>query len=88
MITDFRTLGDSAQIDTDLRIIGAGPAGIMIAREFSGSGTRVCLIESGGFEPEDDTQALYQGEIVDLPYFELDATRLRCFGGTSYHWEG
>lgn len=88
MITDFRTLSDGAQIDTDLCIIGAGPAGITIAREFDGTAVRVCLIESGGFEPDDDTQALYQGKIVGLPYFDLDATRIRCFGGSSYHWTG
>jgi choline dehydrogenase-like flavoprotein len=88
VITDFRTLPDSSTIDADLCIIGAGPAGITIAREFIGTGIRVCLLESGGDEPRDDTQNLCAGENVGLPYFPLDATRVRTLGGTSYHWGG
>ena len=50
MFTDARLLPDRASIETDLAIIGAGPAGITLARTLVGSGKRVCLIESGGLE--------------------------------------
>ena len=88
MFIDFRTLTEGSRIESDLCIIGAGAAGITVAREFIGSGIRVCLLESGGLEFDDETQALYQGENVGLPYFDLDACRLRYFGGTTNHWAG
>ena len=37
---------DSA-IETDLVIIGGGPAGLTIAREFFGTSNRVLILESG-----------------------------------------
>ena len=49
MFVDFRTLGEKSRIEADLCIIGAGAAGITLAREFIGSGIQVCLLESGGF---------------------------------------
>jgi choline dehydrogenase-like flavoprotein len=88
MIIDFRNLADGTSIDTDLCIIGAGPAGITLAREFIGTDVRVCLLESGGEEPEEETQDLCDGETVGLPYFPLDGTRIRTLGGPSYHWMG
>jgi len=88
MFVDFRTLTEGSRIESDLCIIGAGAAGITIARAFIGSGIRVCLLESGGLEFDDETQALYQGENVGLPYYDLDICRLRYFGGTTNHWNG
>jgi choline dehydrogenase-like flavoprotein len=88
MIVDFSNLDDDISIDADLCIIGAGPAGITIAREFIGTGVRVCLLESGGEEPEEETQDLCVGENVGRPYFDLDTVRIRTLGGTTFHWEG
>jgi choline dehydrogenase-like flavoprotein len=47
---------------------------------------RVVLLESGGLEPDPDTQALCQGTSVGQPYGALETTRLRYFGGTTNHW--
>src|SRR5262245_7244161 len=88
MFVDFRTLPEGSRVESDICIIGAGAAGITIAREFIGSGQQVCLLESGGFEFEAETQAMYEGENVGLPYYDLDACRLRYFGGTTNHWNG
>ena len=88
MIIDFRELEDGTVVEADLCIIGAGAAGIAMAREFIGSGHQVCLLESGGFEIDADTQSLYQGDIVGQPYYELDTCRLRFLGGTTNHWAG
>jgi choline dehydrogenase-like flavoprotein len=88
MFIDARTLSEGDTIEADLAVVGAGPAGIAVAREFIGRGLRVCLLESGGFEWEYETQALYEGEVVGLDYAPLDAARLRYFGGTSNHWTG
>ena len=64
MIVDARSLPPGESIDADLCIIGAGAAGITIAREIAGSGQRVCLLESGGYDFDGDTQNLYAGETV------------------------
>jgi len=88
MIIDFRNLENEAEIDADICIIGAGAAGITMAREFIGSQLDVCLVESGGFEPDPETQALYSGKNIGSSYFPLDQTRLRYFGGSTNHWDG
>ena len=88
MIVDFQTFEEGAEIETDLCVVGAGAAGITIAREFAGSGISICLVESGGLDFEPETQALYEGENLGLPYFDLDVSRLRFFGGTTNHWSG
>lgn len=84
---DARTLEDGARLQADLAIIGAGPAGITLARAFAGTGVSVCLVEAGGLEAESDSQALYQGESVGIDY-PLAGSRLRFFGGSSNHWGG
>ncbi|MBI4341156.1 MAG: GMC family oxidoreductase [Candidatus Omnitrophica bacterium] len=88
MIIDSRTVPAGTTIKTDLCIIGAGAAGITLAREFAGRSTRVCLLESGGLTQDPRTQALNAGENAGLPYFPLVAARLRYFGGTTNHWAG
>lgn len=87
MFTDARTLPDETRIEADLAIIGGGPAGITLARAFSGSAIKVCVVEAGGLQPEADVQALYSGENVGIQY-PLDAARLRFLGGSSNHWGG
>jgi len=88
MIVDFRTLENRSVIEADLCIIGAGAAGITVAREFVNSRLQVVVIESGGFDPDPDTQSLYRGENVGVKYYPLEACRLRYFGGTTGHWSG
>ena len=87
MFIDGRNVPDGTIIETDLAIIGAGAAGIAIARELAGSGISIALIESGGFEFDADTQALYEGEMAGVEY-PLTSSRLRYFGGTTNHWGG
>jgi choline dehydrogenase-like flavoprotein len=88
MFIDFGSLEDSALIETDLCIIGAGAAGITLAREFAGSSVRVCMVESGGFDYEPEVQDLYMGENASPVRYLLDASRLRYFGGSTNHWTG
>jgi len=89
MLTDGRDIPKNTRIDTEVCIIGAGAAGITLAREFIGQPFRVCLLESGGLEYENDTQTLHQGENVGIPNgWELERARLRYFGGTTNHWGG
>jgi choline dehydrogenase-like flavoprotein len=86
--TDARTLENGSTIEGDLCIVGAGAAGITLAREWIGKARRVLLLEGGGFDYDPRMQDLYRGEIVGLPYFPLQAARLHYFGGTTGHWAG
>lgn len=88
MFLDARNIPDGARIDTDVCIIGAGPAGITIARELIGSGRRLLLLESGGLETDPGSTALSMGAATGQPYFELAGTRSRVFGGTTDQWAG
>lgn len=88
MVIDSRQITADKIIDTDICIIGAGAAGITIAREFINQKTHITLLESGGFEYDAETQSLYKGVVVDDRYYPLDISRLRYFGGTTNHWEG
>jgi choline dehydrogenase-like flavoprotein len=88
MFIDARTLRAPEAIDCDICIVGAGAAGLSIAAQFIGTGRKLCILESGGFELDPATQALYEGENLGLPYFPLDVCRLRYFGGSTNHWGG
>jgi choline dehydrogenase-like flavoprotein len=88
MFVDIRTLPAGTRIETDVCIVGAGAAGITLARELSRAPFRVCLVESGGLQFDPQTQALYRGESVGIPYHPLDTSRLRYFGGTTNAWAG
>jgi choline dehydrogenase-like flavoprotein len=81
-------LPENQVIEAEVCIVGAGAAGITLAREFVPQEFRVCLLESGGLEFDQETQSLYKGENTGQSYFPLDATRLRYFGGTTNHWNG
>jgi choline dehydrogenase-like flavoprotein len=69
-------------------VIGTGPAGTTLALRLEAAGRRVLLIEAGGLDYSDDSQAVYRGETVGDQYFDLDVTRLRYLGGSSNHWGG
>ena len=62
MLVDSRTLPRDKTFDADICIVGAGAAGMTIAREFANRGSSVIVLENGGFEFEEETQALYEGE--------------------------
>lgn len=87
MLVDARSLPADALIETDLCIVGAGPAGQAVARALAGRGPRICLVESGGCPPDRATQALSAGRNLGREYFRLRDARQRGFGGSSGHWD-
>lgn len=88
MLIDARTLPADEIIETEVCIIGAGPAGVSLARELIGQNFRVCLLESGGLEPNDDIQSLAaeDGERFAGEYPGAVHLRHREFGGTAHRW--
>ncbi len=90
MLLDAERRADGAFERTifDVCICGAGPAGITLALALAAKGRRVALMEAGGVDVTTESQDLYQGRSVGLPYYPLDACRLRYLGGSSNHWGG
>jgi choline dehydrogenase-like flavoprotein len=92
MFVDARELEGETVLEADVAVVGAGAAGITIARELAPRGISVLLLESGGFEYEEETQALYLGTATGTILGEstgyLTASRLRYFGGSTNHWNG
>jgi choline dehydrogenase-like flavoprotein len=88
MFIDTRTVEQNTVVETTVCIIGGGVAGITLALEMSRAGIDACMLESGGFGPDDATRDLYRGENIGLPYTFADGSRSRYFGGSSNCWGG
>jgi choline dehydrogenase-like flavoprotein len=88
MIDDLRRLEDGADLETDVCVVGAGAAGIALAREFLAGGTRVVVLESGGLRPDHGVEALSEGETVGMDAASLTEGRERVLGGTTALWAG
>ncbi len=86
MLFDARELPQGQVISTEVCVIGSGPAGITIAREFVGQNTQVCLLESGGLELNPQIQSLSEANTVGDPFLSPQLTRNRQFGGNSNAW--
>ncbi len=85
MLIDARTLSPGSEIHADLCIIGSGPAGISLAREFLGSKTSVIILESGGLTEEPEVQQL--ATPAQLSYGDTQALGCnRQLGGNSSIW--
>ena len=87
-LVDARALEDGARLKADVCIVGAGAAGITIALELEALTRRVLLVESGGFEPEEAVQSLYDLESVGYPPRPNYMSRARYFGGSCNLWAG
>ncbi|PWG02698.1 FAD-dependent oxidoreductase [Sphingosinicella humi] len=85
---DLNESRDLTSLAGDVCVIGAGAAGISLARRLLAAGHEVILLESGGLDYEKPIADLAAGENVGLDYYELEDTRLRFFGGTTAIWGG
>ncbi len=88
MLIDGRSVPRGSEREADLCIIGAGAAGITLALQLARAKFRVLILESGGLEPEAQTQMLAAGEIGGIGYVPLVSARIRAFGGSTGHWAG
>jgi choline dehydrogenase-like flavoprotein len=89
MFIDAETLDNQTTFTSDITVVGAGPAGIVLALELAKAGYEVALIESGSLQFCAKTQNLGEASHFD-PQFHApmsECTR-RQLGGTSTIWGG
>jgi choline dehydrogenase-like flavoprotein len=64
---DLARLADGQELDADLLIVGGGPAGLTIAREFFNHHAQVLVLESGRLEEDTRVDALNEVESIGEP---------------------
>lgn len=89
MYVDGRQIPPGSTLNTDVCIIGGGPAGITIAHELLGTSASVVLVESGAWRPSKLVQSLNEGELAtECRHPPPEMYRERRFGGSSTIWGG
>jgi GMC oxidoreductase/Glucose inhibited division protein A len=89
VIIDANELGGAAPAPVEVVVIGAGPAGIVVALEMARSGTEVLLIESGLSSYSERIQQLSDAAEFDHDlHAPLSIALRRQVGGTSTIWGG
>jgi choline dehydrogenase-like flavoprotein len=89
MFIDAEILENETTFRSNIAVIGAGPAGIVLALELAKAGYEVALIESGGLHFSETIQNLGKADYFN-PQFHApmsECTR-RQVGGTSIIWGG
>ena len=85
---DLAQIPGPLELEGEVCVIGAGAAGISLARRLLRRGHGVVLLESGGLDYEAPTADLNAGDNVGEDYYGLEDSRLRFFGGTTAIWGG
>jgi choline dehydrogenase-like flavoprotein len=87
VITDIGEI-ENGRLTGDVCVVGAGAAGVTIARELDSTGLRVLVLEGGARGVDERTQSLYRSEVVGLAHHGIHTMRFRTFGGTTTRWPG
>jgi choline dehydrogenase-like flavoprotein len=85
---DLQETPPSGPFHSSVCIIGAGIAGLSLAMRLAAKGIDVHLLEAGGLQPEERSQALYRAEMVSENHVGANDGRFRTFGGSSTQWGG
>jgi choline dehydrogenase-like flavoprotein len=97
MLTDANNIPAGSEVETDVCIIGAGPAGIAAALPLLERKIHVTMLAGGGTDFTHSLknplqivrghlrgeQGLAAGKLIGHPYYPLRLTRARGFGGTA-----
>jgi choline dehydrogenase-like flavoprotein len=88
-LLDLRELADETVLTADICIIGSGPAGMTIAKEFARGPFSTLVVESGGSSADPATGALNDVENIGAQRVDRqDLVRNRQLGGSSTTWSG
>lgn len=76
----------------DVCVVGAGAAGITLARKLATRSLSICVLEAGGraFDPaqQDIYAGPYEGSFAAEEFEYLRTSRTRMLGGTTNYWTG
>ena len=89
MLIDARTVERDRLIQSDVCIIGSGPAGLVLAKELAAEPIRICLLESGNGDFNPEIQSLCEGTTISADGYSdhlLLNARRRQLGGTAHLW--
>jgi choline dehydrogenase-like flavoprotein len=76
-------------IRSQVCVVGAGVAGLMVARKLARQGIDVVLLEAGGHAIEEGGQRLFaEAQFKGQTHVGTSEGRFRVFGGTSLRWGG
>lgn len=64
---DLEQCKENVLMEADICIIGSGPVGLFIAKEFEDTDLNILILESGGLELEEASNKLYEIESVGDP---------------------
>jgi choline dehydrogenase-like flavoprotein len=81
-------MAEARTIEAEVAVVGAGPAGIIVALELARAGYRVALVESGAERPDAWTQSLGDTVGGDPRHVEMALATRRQLGGASNMWGG
>ncbi|MEM8677344.1 MAG: FAD-dependent oxidoreductase [Cyanobacteria bacterium P01_G01_bin.67] len=89
MLINAETIEDESLITSDIAVVGAGPAGIVLALELAKTGFNIALLESGRLDFDQASQDLGDASYVNRQFHApmAECTR-RQIGGTSTIWGG
>jgi choline dehydrogenase-like flavoprotein len=82
-IENLSKFNSGSVFETDLVIVGGGPAGLTVAREFFGTSIRVLVVESGLLDETQEHAALAAVESIGEPLTELQKQKRIAFHGAS-----
>ena len=85
MAKDARVMAPD-RLETDICIVGSGPAGVTLARELIDKGMKILLLESGGAAFDPEVQALADGHISGGPIVRPIIANRRQLGGGANLW--
>lgn len=89
MYRNGRRIRSGEVMKTDVCIIGAGAAGMVLAKELGQRGIDVLLVEAGAKRGGRRAQHLYGGEVSDPGrHTHPDRDRFRGLGGSTQAWGG
>jgi choline dehydrogenase-like flavoprotein len=88
MRVDLEEAISGSEFASEVCIIGAGIAGLVLARRLATHGIAVHLLEGGGLTLEERSQSLYQAEMRGRFHQGATEGRFRSLGGASTRWGG
>ncbi|HSY36353.1 MAG TPA: GMC family oxidoreductase [Acidobacteriaceae bacterium] len=82
-------LGEGEAVRSQVCVVGAGIAGLVLARKLALAGVDVVMLEAGGHSIEESGQRLFAAAALKgQAHVGTTEGRFRVFGGTSLRWGG